>query len=471
VGGRDVGAMVDTDGHRVLDSPGREIRDVLAVACTRCATSALTARRYSPRRSCTREATIGAIAVTGRRGLEPWDESDLHLLATVANEAAVVLKNVELFSQLERERARLEAESTKLGDIVNAASDGIALIGRDGEIQAWNDAMGEVTGVAPAEAVGHPWYVSLRLKDAADQELLPEGEHVISDALEGHRHSEAVAIQVLRRDGRWRWLRVTLAPVLREDAEPVGTVLVARDVTSEREIEELKSDFIATVSHELRTPLTPLKGFLTTLVHRGDQMGPDQLNPVFSAMQGQVDRLERLIADLLVIADLDRGAITLERAHIDVGDAIRHVVGLEGPDRVVVELAEPVAAVGDDDAVRRVLRALVSNAVKHTDGRVRVGVERRDDAVLVHVDDDGPGVAPWDQERIFKRFGRLGDHLTRTQGPGLGLPIARALAQRMGGDVEVVSDVDRGSRFTVRLPVARPRAIAPGRDLGVAGAV
>lgn len=452
--GRQVAATLTAGGLDREREPSPVVLDVLAGP----ARSATGEGRMTTKLVDGRD-TVGVVSVCDRRGLEPWDATDAKLFEAVANDAAVALRNVELFQQLELERARLEAETTKLGDIVDAASDGIVLLGRDGRIQAWNRAMEEITGTPAGDVLGHPWFVSLRVKDALDNELLPEGAHVIADAIDGHRHRDAVSLQVLRRDGVWRWLRVTFAPVLRGDAEPVGTVLVARDVTSEREVEDLKNDFVATVSHELRTPLTPLKGFLSTLAHRGHSMDPEQLEVVFDAMGSQVDRLERLIADLLIIADLDRGAVTLARANVDLAEIAAGVVAQDGHGRVALEPSEPLPALGDDGAVRRVLSALVSNALKHTEGRVTVRVEATGDLAQVHVIDEGGGIAPWEQERIFHRFHRLGDHLTRTQGPGLGLPIARALAQRMAGDVSVSSDVGRGSRFTLTLPTAGPRVI------------
>ena len=412
--------------------------------------------------------TIGALSVTGRHGLEPWDETDLVLLSTIANEAAVSLKNVELFAEVEHERRRLEDESRKLSEIVDAASDGIVMVSSGGQVRAWNAAMEDITGVTQSQAVGQPWFVVMRLRDPAGSDLLVDGESPFHRALAGQRLSGPVDVQLLRRDGAWRWLRCTMAPARIDDAdEGASVVMVARDVTSEREVEELKADFVATVSHELRTPLTPIKGFLSTLRSRGEGLAFAQMEPLFEAMAHQVERLERLVADLLVVADLDRGAMALTRSRVDVREALEVAVEFERPhddeDRVVVRPGAPALAAGDPNAVVRILRALLSNAVKHTDTTVSVQVETSDGQVLVHIHDDGPGIAPWEQERIFQRFHRLGDHLTRTQGPGLGLPIAQALARRLNGEVTVRSDVGSGSTFTLHLPAVGPRKVADRR--------
>lgn len=404
------------------------------------------------------ELAIGAVALSGRRGFEPWEEADGDLLAAVANELSVALQNVELFEEVERERARLEAESTKLADVLGAASDGIALIAGDGTIQTWNPGMTKITGVDADQAVGQPWFVVMRLRDDAGEEIMPDNGHQVARALRGERLDHPILLQGMRRDGRWRWLQCTVSPVAGQE-EPIGSVLVARDVTAEHEVDELKSDFIATVSHELRTPLTPLKGFLTTLRRTGGELHTESLDRVFQAMSNQVNRLEALISDLLAVAELDSGQFDLHPEIVDMADHVQAAAEVEaGPtasDRLRVEVRQQVASIADPLAVTRIVRALVSNAIKHTDGPVTVQVDADEEHAVVRVIDAGPGIPPWEQSRIFGRFERLGDHLQRTQGPGLGLTIARALAHRMQGDLTIQSDVGSGSTFTLSLPLAR----------------
>ncbi|MBW3659087.1 MAG: PAS domain S-box protein [Actinobacteria bacterium] len=413
------------------------------------------------------------LAVWERNGFEAWNEADAHLLAVIASEAAVALENAELFQQVERERARWQEESAKLNDILSAASDGIATFSADGQISSWNPGMAALTGVGPLQAVGREWWTVLRLRNADDEELLPGGEHVIETALAGDRHDDPVAVQVLRRDGQWRWIRATFSPLVSDEGDVDGTVMVARDVTAEYEVEELKADFVATVSHELRTPLTPLKGFLATLRERGDLLSPDQVTMLHQSMESQVVRLERLVNDLLVVADLDRGRVRFGHELVALREAARLAVGEEqdpGVDRVRIVGDEDLAAAADGNAVVRVLRALVSNALKHSDGPVTIELDRDGASAVVRVRDEGPGIPPWEQERIFKRFHRLGDHLHRTQGPGLGLSIAKALVDHIGGTLEVDSDVGSGATFTLRLRSAGPVPLAsPDRSAIDAG--
>lgn len=403
------------------------------------------------------DVAVGALVVYDRQGLEPWNDSDAKLLASLANEAAVAVKNVELV-------ASLEEESRKLRNIVTAASDGIVMVDEVGVVVTWNPAMERVVGKPASDAIGRPWYEVVRSVDSPDG-IEGRAASAMIAALSGRRIEHPLDLHVARGTEQ-RWVRCSFSPIDRDEER--GAVLVARDVTSEVEVEQLKSDFIATVSHELRTPLTPLKGFLSTVQHRWHELTSEQIDEILHSMSRQVDRLEALVGDLLVIADIDRGALGLQPAPTDLVAVAQRAVDVEAApfDRARVRIEEPlggsVPALADVSAVTRIARALVSNALKHTGGTVTVRVGTHGSTARLDVVDEGPGIGTWDEQRAFERFGRLGDHLTRTQGPGLGLAIARGLADQLGGSLELRSAVGQGSTFTLGLPLA-------GDDLGPEG--
>lgn len=400
------------------------------------------------------DETLGAVAVYDRHGLEPWDANDVKLLATLANEAAVAVKNVELVSELSE-------ETRKLGNIVTAASDGIALVDGHGRIVTWNPAFERMTGRRSRDVIGRPWDTALETEDERSREQL---RRVIATVRTGRDVDLPVDLNFARAPGELRWLRCTFAPVDPEDggADTAGVVLIARDVTREHEAEELKSDFIATVSHELRTPLTPLKGFLATAEEHWDSLEREQLREMLMSMRRQVDRLEALIADLLVVADLERPGTSLQHGRVDLTamvERLAHGLHDDSVTRLRVVTDGSVHGVGDPEAAERVVRALVDNALKHTAGTVTVSVTVEDADALVRVSDQGPGIREWDREVIFERFGRLGNHLTRSQGPGLGLAIARSLAEKLGGRLDLESEVGSGSTFVLALPRSSPEAV------------
>jgi PAS domain S-box-containing protein len=399
---------------------------------------------------------VGTLVVADHDGVGSWGDQDAALLASLANDVAVALANVQLLRAVEQEREHLAEETAKLEDVMRATSDGIVVFDSAGSVTVWNAAMQTITGVSADEAVGRPWPMLLRLRDAAGRELVdPEGDHAVARALAGEAQA-GVELQCLRRDGIWRWVWCSLNPIRSGTGGLRGVAIVARDITSVREVEQLKTDFIATMSHELRTPLTPLQGFIETLGTVGEQLDRAQRQQIVASMSRQVVRLRFLIDDLLLVADRQEGrARQLRRVAVNLDEAVEKVISgltIELRSRVMVDAAPGIHGLGDHAAVTRIVDELIDNALRHTHGNVRVKVGHTGQWATVEVADDGPGIGQWDQEQVFRQFGRLGDHLHRPAGAGLGLPIARALARDLDGDLVLESDLGRGSRFRLQLP-------------------
>lgn len=396
----------------------------------------------------------GVVAVSGRRGLDDWGPRDLDLLSTVGGEIAATLRTRQLLEEVRQERALLAAETNKLSDVLASASDGIVVLDADGRVEACNPAMTELLGLdtAPLDA---RWHEVLQLEDDAGRRLVTVPDHPLTRAFAARTTVTHTDAALRRPDGSVRWLRCSVAPVVSDD-ERRGVVLVAIDRTREREVEQLRGDFIATVSHELRTPLTPLRGFLGVLREHGDALDEQRRTMMVEAMEKQVLRLSDLIADLLQVAEVDAGAVDVTPRLLNVTATVREVLDeLDETDRSRVRTAlEPTTAVADPAALQRIVRALLSNACKHTDGRATLSTMRRDGQVVVAVDDEGPGIAPNDRQTVFQPFRRLGDHLHRTQGPGVGLAVARALAEAQDATLEIVDRDGAGTRFELVLPGA-----------------
>ena len=258
--------------------------------------------------------------------------------------------------------------------------------------------------------------------------------------------------------GSERWLSISAVPF------PGGTVYAFRDMTEERAVEQLKSDFVSTVSHELRTPLAAIYGAALTL-QRGDiQLEESQRSGLLDVISSEADRLARIVNDILWASRLDSGQMSIAIESCDaaaLATGVVDAVRAHAPASVVlsVDAADalpPVAA--DPDKLRQVLTNLVDNAVKYSpDGGTRADLARRAPATGSGStsQDEGLGVPPGEQERIFEKFFRLDPNLTRgVGGTGLGLYICRELVHRMHGRIWLVSDGRRGSTFTVELPVA-----------------
>jgi signal transduction histidine kinase len=273
-------------------------------------------------------------------------------------------------------------------------------------------------------------------------------------------HEEVRDASVLNKEGLARWIRYAHAPIVTPSGDMDADVVVVRDVTRERQTDELKADFVASVSHELRTPLTPIKGFLMTLLREDRDFAQDRRREYYKLMLMQSQRLERLIEDLLEVTRLEAGAGLVDATAIDAVDLVRQVVDRftsEDRDRTVHVVAPDHAVYcrGDWMRIDQVLGNLLSNALRyappHEPVEVRLVPQGRE--VVFEVRDWGPGIPIDEQSRIFERFHRVGHYMTREPGgAGLGLYLAKRLVEAMGGRIWVSSRLGHGSVFSFALP-------------------
>ena len=217
--------------------------------------------------------------------------------------------------------------------------------------------------------------------------------------------------------------------------------------------------FTADVAHELRTPLTALVAEASLLASHLERMPADARRPA-ELLIADVARLRRLVEDLMEVSRLDAGAEPVRPERVDLAELVTAAAATHGAH--VGSLAD-VELATDPRRVERVLSNLIGNAREHA-GEAEVSLRLDGEHALVEVADEGPGIAPEHLPHVFERFYKA-DAARAGAGSGLGLAIARENARLLGGDVEVASDVGRGSRFTLRLPVAEP---LHGRDGAVA---
>src|SRR5579884_835244 len=247
-----------------------------------------------------------------------------------------------------------------------------------------------------------------------------------------------------------------------------GRIFAFRDISGDRLVEQVKSDFVSTVSHELRTPLTSIYGFAETLLRQDVMFGEEERQTFLRYIATESQRLTAIVDTLLNVARLDTGDLQVNMAETDVRDVVGQVLESAAASsgnghRFVLELPdEPLAARADPEKLRQVCAILVDNALRYSPegGTVTVGAARHRDTVEVRVSDEGIGIPQSDQEQIFRKFYRGADAALRAGagGTGLGLFIARGLVTAMGGRIWVSSREGEGSCFSFELPAAGPAA-------------
>jgi signal transduction histidine kinase len=256
---------------------------------------------------------------------------------------------------------------------------------------------------------------------------------------------------------------VSAAPVRQDDGPVVAVVAVFRDIAALKEASRLKDEFVSVVSHELRSPLTPIRGFVQLVAKDlAREGGHEPLVGRLSSIAGHVDRMTRLVDDLLDVSRLKSGSLEIRPGATDLSelcaDVIRDRAASVTTHRFVYrEPNELVIGDWDADRLYQVIDNLVGNAVKYSPpgGTVTLsaGVDARDGSATVTVADDGPGIAASDRERIFSAFYRTSDAAaSQIAGLGLGLYICHELVAAHGGSIEVGDADGGGAAFTVRLP-------------------
>jgi two-component system, OmpR family, phosphate regulon sensor histidine kinase PhoR len=271
-------------------------------------------------------------------------------------------------------------------------------------------------------------------------------------------------LRIRRADGTEVVALGSATPVIADDGTRLGAVLTLRDVTAQRALERQKDEFLAHVSHDLRTPLAGIKASIGVVLANEPAGTPEPLHRMFVNVDLAADRMGNLVADLLELARFQAGRLGLQRGATDLGALAARAAAAIEPlaqargQRVEVALpAAPLVASADPHRLERVLLNLLGNAQKYgrEGGRIGLRLEQRGDKALFAVSDDGPGIALADQPHVFERFWRSeSEAAQRSQGSGLGLPIARAIVELHGGRIWVESVPGEGATFYVALPLA-----------------
>lgn len=395
------------------------------------------------------DEVVGALIAIDRVGTDEYATTDVRLLEALGHELLLSLTSFRLFDEVVEQRKRLQS-------IVQSSQEGVALIDGDGTVRAWNPALVGMTGIGEAEILDTKWSDKIRLIDVGHRYL--KGAELGAVAPEE-------TLELIGPEEGSRWVSVSPSPVASGAGR--GWVVLVRDVTAEHGLEQAKDDFIATISHELRTPLTGIKGSLDVLRRSGPTLSPQRLEQLIETTSWGAERLERLVMNLLIVSNIATGDMPVRLEEVEIGRLVGARVDevLDGHRLVDVTLPDvDVVVEADPRWLAQAVDHVLDNARKFggARGRIMVAVSAEDgvaeDGVAeIAVSDEGPGVPAAQRERIFGRFVRLGDVMTReTQGAGIGLHIAQRSVEAMGGTIGV-DDEDGDTTFRLRFPLLGSR--------------
>jgi len=390
-------------------------------------------------------AVAGAVAGQTPLGNNSGTEVVQILEALLAGIAVAMLLLAAVLAERDSATARL-AEAQELAHIGSWEWDMVA------DRVTWSDELYRIYGFEP-QSIDITYERYLERIHPDDRE--PVRKAVARAAAEGS--SFVFEHRAVLGDGRVRWLQARGRVVLNDAGKPVRMVGTSQDVTERKQLDELRDTILSTVSHELRTPLTSIVGFALTLRHRGQTLEPAAYSEIVGHLAEQSQRLQGLLADLLDLDRLRLGLVQPTFRPTDVAELVERVVAGRQADSTRVELkAERAVAEIDGAKVERIVENLIVNAVKHTppETPISVRVQNEDGAVLIAVDDRGPGVAAAERDAIFQLFQR-GDQVAGVPGAGVGLSLVSQFATLHGGRAWVEENPGGGASFRVLLPARR----------------
>ena len=423
----------------------------------------------------------GGKAVAEMRVVETnWQGKDAYLasLRDITKRKATeekLKKYRKNLKELVKERTEeVDAEKELLSVTFSSMGDGVIVVDPQKRIILFNVVAETLAGWEfervqdrPIDELFH--IVNERTREAA--------ESLIDKVLVTEKTEVGADLDVLiAMDGTEHPISMIAAPILKGDGSIIGIVLVFRDVSRERQLDRMKDDFISSVSHELRTPLTSIKAYTETILHDFD-MSLETRRQFLCIIDEESNRLANLIEELLEISRLESGTGKILQEPVDIGTLVRQISSALQPlaDKKAIQLSIDVneglpELLGDNGKIQSAITNLVGNAIKFTPegGRVcirvwhglparentaKMAVPQKADELVIKVSDTGIGIPKDALPKIFDRFYRIPHSGKQIPGTGLGLAIVKKIVALHDGRIEVESELNRGTTFTIFLPL------------------
>ncbi|EOE5454406.1 two-component system histidine kinase PnpS [Listeria monocytogenes] len=353
-----------------------------------------------------------------------------------------------LAESLETQMFEIKQNEQRLNAIVQNLVSGVMLINVDKQVIMTNRTMYQILG--ETEITGKPFYEVIK-------------SFALSQLIEGTFETKTIQQkEIILYFPREMILDASVSPILGENGEITGIILLLHDITQIRHLENVRSEFVTNVSHELKTPVTALKGFAETLLD-GAMYDEMLLKKFLTIIKEESDRLHRLIMDILALSRIEQNPVPENVELIEVDEVIeqsaRTIFEMATEKNIQVIIPEKtipsVTIETDRDKLQQILINLLSNAINYTpvDGKVEVKLIEQEAEAIIEVTDNGIGIPAKDIDRVFERFYRVDKARSRhSGGTGLGLSIVKHLVENCGGRIEVESQEEVGSTFRVTLP-------------------
>lgn len=365
------------------------------------------------------------------------------------------LEAKRLHAERDQKLLELANEKSRLQTIIGCMADGVLVTNMDGRLVLWNASSVKMLKLPSQEVPGKAlkFYIKNEVIINSIREILSskeEGVSMISREIEVDKGTTLMAI---------------IAPVKDEEGRVLGTVTVLRDITKLKEIDKIKSQFVSMVAHELRAPVAAIEGWLEIVLSGELGEDEDQRKKWLSRAKDRAHSLLIMVNDLLEINRMESGRIAQKMETVKLSEIIKKIVDFVKPEAdkqkitITLKLPEKMPPVqADVKDMERLFTNLITNAIKYNfrNGSVTIEGEVERNLICIHVKDSGFGISPENLNKIFDDFYRVEDNTTKKiTGTGLGLTISKKIVDSHFGRIEVKSQLNEGSTFSVCLP--RPK--------------
>ncbi len=411
-------------------------------------------------------ATIESAVETLRKGVydyipKPFTPEELRNVVRKGLERSKLLKEAEgLRQERERNLQKIEEEQSRLTTIINCMGEGLIATDKDANLILINNIACRMLDLA------EPCKTGEHVKGYLNNENL---EAFILDLLKRKKFPSCnVNKEIVFDEEKDKIYLLTAAPIREKNDDVSGVALVLMDISEEKKLERMKSEFqklVSVVTHELKAPINAIDGYLDVIIKGYVKDKPEKQLEYLMRSQQKAEMLRNLVQDLLSLTSIESGKFVSERKPVDIQKILMDVITFMENEAAFRELEikkqfdEDIPEIAaDKNALTYLFTNLVSNAIKYNrpKGLVEIKLRKENNQLVVSVRDTGLGISKEDQNRIFSEFFRSKqDEIQNISGTGLGLNIAKRIAELHSGSIKVKSELGEGSEFIVTLPLSR----------------
>jgi len=396
---------------------------------------------------------IGLLEVANKE--TDYDEKDKSYLETITNRIAPILNARLERDKEERVRKRVEERIRQQAQVLEQVHDVVICTDLDGYVLSWNRGAESVYGYSAEEALGK--HISFMYQDEQSKGFFYQ--QVIKPLLEKGSHDVEVAVPT--KTGEEKYVHLSLSPISDNDGNIAMMCGYGIDITEHKKLDQLKDDFISLVSHELRSPMTVITGAINTALTEAERLSPEETRQLLKDAAFESESLSHLLGNLLELSRIQANRLSLYAEVISVRKVVQSTIEeikrQSSTHQFVMDMPRKLPPVYVDELrLERILYNLLENAVKYSPqgGKIRVSAKLQEEYLVIGVKDQGIGISPPDQAKLFAPFQRLeGFRPEGAGGVGLGLLVCRRLVEAHGGQIWVESEPGKGSTFLFTVPL------------------